>query len=190
MARTSRVCSPAVSPTISSTASQPENCSPSNAHSNSSTSASLLWKPKMTSGPESAGGADVMYVSGGAVSSDWMMSHSTMSGVESTTPEGLTARTWKSCGPTARPSTVCGDVHGVKSAPSREHSKSNRTMPFGSSPVNSKYAIVPVVSSSGPISMDVSGALTSTQVQVHVAGVASTLPISSMARILTVCLPY
>jgi hypothetical protein len=84
---------------------------------------------------------------------------------------------------------VCGVVHGVKSAPSSEHSKSKSTVPFGFSPVNSKWAIVPSVSSSGPISIEVSGELTSTYVQAYVAGVGSTLPISSMARIWTVCLP-
>ena len=118
-----------------------------------------------------------------------MMSHSYHSGVESTTPDGLIDRTWKTCGPIARPSTVVGDVHGAKSAPSSEHSKSNSAFPWKSSPRNSKMATVPSVSSSGPISIDVSGELTSTYVHVRVAGVGSTLPISSMARTCTVCRP-
>src|SRR5687767_989520 len=112
---------------------QLENCSPSSEHSYSSTSSSLLDSPKMTSGPVRSG-LGAMNVSGGVVSSGGMISHSSHSGVESTTPDGLTDRTWKRCGPIASPSYTCGDVHGWKSAPSSEHSKSNSWFPWKSSP--------------------------------------------------------
>ena len=144
----------------------------------------------MTSGPETKPGLKAMTVSGAPRSNGGMMSHSTNSGVESTTPDGLIARTSNLCGPTARPSTVCGDVHGAKSAPSSEHSKSERIWPvIGSSPENSKTAMVPSVSSSGSRSIEVSGALTSTYTHERVAGVGSTLPNSSMARIVAVWRP-
>src|ERR687896_45304 len=189
MARASSVCTPDSRPTISTRDSQVSNCAPSSEHSNSSTSSSSLWRPNSTSGPEIAG-ASTMNVSGGSVSSGGMISHSYHSGVESTTPDGLTDRTWKTCGPTVRPSTTCGDVQGRKSSPSSEHSKSNSMFPWKSSPVNSKMATVPSVSSSGPMSIDVSGELMSTYIHERVAGVGSTLPISSMARTCTVCRPY
>src|SRR5918999_342532 len=186
MARASSVCTPDSRPTISTRDSQVSNCAPSSEHSNSSTSSSSLWRPNMTSGPE-IDGASTMNVSGGSKSSGGMMSHSYHSGVESTTPEGLTDRTWKTCGPTVRPSTVTGDTQGAKSAPSSEHSKSKIWFPLKSSPSNSKIATVPSVSSSGPMRISVSGELMSTYVHVRVAGVGSTLPISSMARTWTVC---
>src|ERR687895_2226164 len=189
MARASSVCTPDSRPTISTRDSQVSNCAPSSEHSNSSTSTSSLWRPNMMSGPE-IDGASTMNVSGGSVSNGGMMSHSYHSGVESTTPDGLTDRTWKTCGPTVRPSTVTGVTHGAKSAPSSEHSKSKIWFPLKSSPVNSKIATVPSVSSSGPRSIEVSGELMSTYVHVRVAGVGSTLPISSMARTWTVCRPY
>src|SRR5918998_2111337 len=180
MARASRTCSPDVRPVSSTRDSQLSNCS---------TSASSLWRPNITSGPE-IDGASTMNVSGGSVSSGGMISHSYHSGVESTTPDGLIDRTWKTCGPIFRPSTTYGVAHGLKSSPSSEHSKSNSMFPKKSSPVNSKIATVPSVSSSGPMSIDVSGELMSTYVNVRVAGVGSTLPISSMARTCTVCRPY
>ena len=56
-----------------------------------------------------------------------------------------------------------GVVHGTKSLSSSEHSKSSIGCPvIGSSPRNSKTATVPSVSSSGPISISVSGAFRST----------------------------
>jgi hypothetical protein len=131
-----------------------------------------------------------MTVSGGSRSNGGMISHSRISGIGSTTPFGLTARTCITCGPTSRFSIVSGDWHGVKSASSSEHSKSKTGWPRWSSPKNSNTATVPSVSSSGPISISVSGAIKSTYVQVRVAGVESTLPISSIARICSVCLPY
>src|SRR5687768_3481008 len=106
-------------------ASQVWNSSPSSEHSNSrpsspaNDSASSLERPKMTSGPVTSG-RGVMNVSGGSKSSGGMMSHSSHSGVESTTPDGLTERTWKMCGPISSPSYTRGEVHGVKSAPSSE----------------------------------------------------------------------
>ena len=75
MARTSRVCCPASRPSSSSTASQPENCSPSSEHSNSST-ISLLWNPKMTSGPETGPGPWAITVSGASRSIGGITSHS------------------------------------------------------------------------------------------------------------------
>ena len=56
--------------------------------------------------------------------------------------------------------------------------------------MNSKIAIVPSVSDSGPSSIEVSGAVTSMYVQMRFAGVGSTLPNSSIARISSVCRPY
>src|ERR671915_1064367 len=189
MARASSVCTPDSRPTISTRDSQVSNCAPSSEHSNSSTSISSLWRPRITSGPE-IDGASTMNVSGGSVSNGGMTSHSYHSGVESTTPEGLTERTWKTCGPSVRPSTTYGVVHGLKSSPSSEHSKSNSWFPWKSSPRNSNMATVPSVSSSGPISIDVSGELMSMYIHDRVAGVGSTLPISSIARTWTVCRPY
>jgi hypothetical protein len=122
---------------------------------------SSLCRPIRTSGPEIVG-ASAKNVSGGSVSSGGMTSHSYHSGVESTTPDGLIERTWKTCGPSERPSTTCGEEHGLKSSPSSEHSKSKSISPKGSSPMNSKMATVPSVSSSGPISISVSGELMST----------------------------
>ena len=55
--------------------------------------------------------------------------------------------------------------------------------------MNSKMAEVNSLSSSGPISIDDSGTVRSTTVKTRVAGVGSTLPISSMARTVNVCLP-
>jgi hypothetical protein len=75
IARTCSVCSPGVSPTSSSMASQPLNGSPSTEHSNSSTS-SGLWKPKIASGPETGPGWWAMIVSGGSRSTGGMISHS------------------------------------------------------------------------------------------------------------------
>src|SRR5918999_6588203 len=189
MARASSVCVPDARSVISTRDSQLSNCAPSSEHSNSSTSISSLCRPMSTSGPE-IDGASTMNVSGGSVSSGGMISHSYHSGVESTTPDGLTERTWNTCGPIVRPSTTSGDAHGRKSSPSSEHSKSNSAFPLKSSPRNSKIATVPSVSSSGPISIDVSGEFTSTYIHERVAGVGSTLPISSIARTCTVCRPY
>src|SRR5918992_425321 len=123
MARASSVCSPDVRSVTSTRDSQLSNCAPSSEHSNSSTSISSLWRPRITSGPE-IDGASTMNVSGGSVSNGGMTSHSYHSGVESTTPDGLMERTWKTCGPRPRPSTTYGDVQGRKSSPSSEHSKS------------------------------------------------------------------
>jgi hypothetical protein len=74
IARTSSVCSPDVRPWSSSTASHPENCSPSSEHSNSA--GSLLWKPKIASGPETRPGSEAIVVSGAAPSNGGMISHS------------------------------------------------------------------------------------------------------------------
>ena len=60
---------------------------------------------------------------------------------------------------------MCGVAHGAKSKPSSEHSNSLTGVPFSSSPVNVKVALVSVVSELGPESIEVSGALTSTTVQ-------------------------
>jgi hypothetical protein len=84
---------------------------------------------------------------------------------------------------------VCGDVQGAKSAPSSEHSNAFTGVPSGSSPRNSNVALVSWVSSSGPSSIDVSGADTSTTLHVRVAGVGSALPVSSTARTWNVCAP-
>src|SRR5918999_229751 len=108
----------------------------------------------------------------------------------STAPLAPTARTCRLCGPTVMPSTECGDVHGVKSAPSSEHWKSNTGWPVSStSPVNVNIAVVAVVSSSGPRSIDVSGADRSTTVKIRFAAVGSTLPVSSTARTSKLCSP-
>ena len=169
-ARTRSVWSPAVRPCSSSTASQDSNGAPSSEHWYSSTS-SLLWKPKTTSGPEVRGGVWAISVSGGVVSLAGMTSHSYTSGVMSTAPLAPTARTWRLCGPIARPSIECGEVQSTKSAPSSEHWKSNTGWPVSSiSPRNSNIAVVAVVSDSGPSSIDVSGAARSTTVHVALRG--------------------
>ena len=130
-----------------------------------------------------------MNVSGVCVPGCGRIVHSTNSGVMSLTPLGSTGRTWKMWLPTDRFSSVSGSLHSVKSAPSSEHSKSKTNVPSGSSPMNSKIAVVAVVSDSGSSSIEVSGAVRSTTVKVHFAGVGSTWPVSSIARTSKTCLP-
>src|SRR5688572_13201832 len=190
MARTSKVCAPCSRPTSSSTASVVSHGPPSSENSNSSTG-SLLAKPKNTSGPElPTGGAATMNVSGGVVSAGPMISHSRKSGVGSTVPAGVTARTSITCGPPVRPVTVYGDGQSTNSALSSEHWKSVTGSPVSStSPTNSNVASVTSVSESGPASIEVSGAERSVVVHVCVAGVGSMFPTWSMAATSRVCSP-
>src|SRR5918999_2234750 len=188
IARTSSVCRPGSRPTSSRTPSQPLNSSPSSEHSNSSTSRSL-WNPKIVSGPETSPGWTAMNVSGVCAPGGGRIVHSMNSGVMSLTPLGSTARTWKTWLPTDRFSSVSGLLHSVKSAPSSEHSKSKTNVPSGSSPMNSKIAVVAVGSATRSRPLEVPGAVRLTTLQGPIAGGGSTWPTSSIARTSKTCLP-
>ncbi|OLT23480.1 hypothetical protein BJF78_32240 [Pseudonocardia sp. CNS-139] len=112
-----------------------------------------------------------------------------VAGTPSVLPATSTARTANVWPPTARPVTVCGEVHGVNAAPSRLHSKAAS----GSSEANSNDASVATVVASGPLSITVSGAVVSggggVRVQLCTAGVGSALPARSTVRTANVCGP-
>src|ERR687895_1588851 len=91
-------------------------------------------------------------------------------------------RTSNVCSPSGRPLYAFGDRHGENSPPSRAHSY----RPFGTVPsaANSKLALRISVVRSGPEVMRTGSGMEATS-QLHSAGVRSTLPMASTARMRT-----
>ena len=99
-------------------------------------------------------------------------------GSSSAMPSALIARTSSVWSPSARSFTVCGEAHATNAPRSSEHSK----VEPGWSDENVKPAVRVVMSDSGPVSIVVSGR--ATMLQAYVAGDASALPVTSIARTL------
>ena len=127
----------------------------------------------------SAGGPEVMVVSGGVVSTV----HEYVAGVGSVLPAASRARTWKVWLPSARPVYAAGLVQPVKAVPSMEHWKD-----APASELKSNVALESVDGLSGIEAMVVSGGVVST-VQEYVAGLGSVLPAVSLARTWKLWLP-
>jgi hypothetical protein len=105
-------------------------------------------------------------------------------GVGSVFPAASVARTSKVCGPSARAFSVRGDVQLAQAPPSTRHSN----VAPGSSAEKVKAGAPALVRPLGPLSIVVCGAAVST-VKLREAGVASTLPAVSVARMSNVWAP-
>src|SRR5918992_5249422 len=99
-------------------------------------------------------------------------------------PAGEVASTANRWSPPARPEKFCGEVQLPSIWPSSQHLKAEP----GTLDENSKCALVLSVTSSGPELIVTTGG--SATVQVYRAGVASTLPATSMARTSSSCGPW
>ena len=103
------------------------------------------------------GGAEVIEVSGGVVSTGAVTVHDAVAGVASMLPARSMARTSKLCAPTASPLYEAGEEHVAQLPPSRRHWK----VDAASVAVNAMLALVDVVEPEGADVSAVSGAVVS-----------------------------
>src|SRR5262249_4917282 len=129
---------------------------------------------------EGSGGAEVIVVSGAAVS----ITQVNDAGVGSTLSAASIARTSKVCVPSPSVTLVNGEVHAPNTPASRRHSK-RTPLSFA---VNENEGLELFEGFAGDAVIVVSGAVRSTT-QVNDAGVGSTLPAASIARTWKVCEP-
>src|SRR5687767_2394275 len=171
-ARTRSVCWPSVNsmarwstigcPGTIGPSSQPSKRPKSSEHSYSAGSVELNRNAAVVLGVV-AGGPDTIVVSGRPASTV----HDHSSGDRSTTPSGVTARASSRCSPSVRFVSSYGFEHAANGPRSSAHSKVEPP----TLEEKTKFAVLPLSSPSGPMSMNVSGA--STMVKYHRAGVVS-----------------
>jgi hypothetical protein len=102
-ARTAKRCAPGASCAYACGEAQAAKPAPSSPHSNRASASPAVNENAASVAVVVAGGAAVIVVSGASVSAGAETAHSRSAGVASAVPAASTARTWKRCGPAARP---------------------------------------------------------------------------------------
>jgi hypothetical protein len=135
---------------------------------------------------EPAAGPPVMVVLGGAMSTV----HVRLAALGSVLPAASIARTRNVWLPPVSPVYWRGEVQVLKAV---VESSEHWNVEPGSVELNAKEATVAFVRAAGPLSIAVSGGVTSAAgpiVHVRLAAESSTLPVRSVARTLKVCVPF